>query len=392
MDARGYAIRRYEPGDREEVLSLFTREGEMRQANRWFDWRFVENPFASEVPITVAEADGRVVALRSSLPVPMAVNGEQTLARLHADAIVHPDHRRRGIFSRIVQADHERFREGRSTISYGTPNEGSLSALRSHEGVPTDRGVHWSVPRHVRLTRAAALARALTGLAGGRDWARAVASRASRPPASRDATRESRSKDRVDVVRYDSVPAGLLGSLPFDRDRREVHAVRDERFYRWRMANPWYEYSTYAAESAGETLASAVVETRRLPLEALPIPTPRSPEASPMIDRVVDLRPIDGRSTRRGAWAALARGILTDTDAVLLDTLGSRFPRDVTSGTGLGSIADDAVSFAFDRLASPTTLIAWPIDGGEGKGWHVNGLDLTVPEHWRLLRCDLKAF
>lgn len=369
-----YTVRRFEPADRDEVLALFAGEGSLQRAVEWFTWRFRDIPYTGEVPLTVAEWDGRIVALRSSLPLPLSVNGEPTLARLHADAIVHPDHRRQGLFSKVVRSDHERFRRERSTISYGTPNERSLAALARMEGVPIDRGFLGTIEQRYRIDAGRAVRGLLSGLVAVVDRDRTE--RGRRPEGHLESS-VRRAPGGTDVVKYDDVPAKRLASMTADRDRSAVHAVRDERFYRWRMANPWYRYTTYVAEAAGEPRASVVLETAPSTLGRLPWLGQLPGEPAITTGRVIDLRPLPGPAAPETALRGLVRVLVDDTDASYLVTLGASFPGDALHEVGPRRFATSVLSRLWECWSDGPMVIAWPIDDGEAR-WQVNGLDLTA--------------
>lgn len=373
MKKNKYDIRRYESADRAGVLELLRHlfdDGIANVEDEWFDWRFHDNPYTTRVPMTVAERDGRVVGLRTTFPIPLSVNGRQEQALLHGDAVVHPDHRREGVFSRIVEWDHERFRESDAVVAYGTPNEDSLSALVRLDYVrPRERDVVATIPEYYRIQNVSVVLNSLRrrGVLG-RTLSRFVASRAMN---AEILPRVRRTSDDLTVKRRSGVPAELLASLSDERPANRIRVTRDETFYRWRFSNPRYEYATYTVERNGATLASAIVEKKT------------EPGADTLVSRVVDVRAVSDRTGRGRTLRGLTHAIERDVDSDLLVTRGIALPQSRLPTFDLRSVA----SYLYTRSASGSRFLARPLDDDVVE-WKLHGVDLSDPSNWRLTWCD----
>ena len=258
-DSSEYAIRLYSPSDRSDLLSLWERIFG-REPGEWFDWKFIDNPFLSEVPICVAEHDGRVVGARPSFALPLSVGGRRSVALMQEGAMVHPDHRRRGLYTRMTDFQYDYFADREPVASVGFPNDRAKAALHKLEDrIPLAASAVDAFPMYYRVENPDAIVPSL-----GNERAMRVVSRLASPFLGaylgvRD--RFAGSSDAFEVERYGSVPAERLASFADDNAVPAAHAARDEVFYRWRFANPRYETETYAARRDGSLVASAIVET-----------------------------------------------------------------------------------------------------------------------------------
>ena len=348
-----YEIRRYEPGDRGAFCSLYETVFGERASTEWFDWKYTENPFAESVPMTVAERKGEFVGARPFFALAIRA-GERTYTALQpADAMVHPDHRRQRLFTRMTERALDWFADdvgSTATFCFNFPNERSL---------PGDLKLGWrvvdTVPTHYRLERAGAFfdidglgARLAT--VAGKGFLGII-----------DAI--GRSKLDIAVDRRDSVAAATLASLYERRIPRGLHAHRTSEFYRWRFSNPNWRYATYTASENGEPIVAAVVATGETNGVSLA--------------RIVDIAPLapDRRTAevRKTLLAAIAAD--RDVDAIAMMGRGDRYG----SPAAQGFLRDDRLPLSV--ASRPTTMVARPIGT---TGWTIGGRSLTDSDDWSI--------
>lgn len=276
-------IGRFVAGDRDGFLSLYETVFERERGSDWFRWKYRENPYVDHVPILVARADGDVVGCRSFFAQELRVEGEPRLAFQPCDTMVHPDYRRRGLFSRMNELAIERYTDGDPTCFFNFPNEyskpGNLSQGWREIGTvpayyrpqnPVDVLTTWadSVTAE-RLTEG----RSFDG--GSIDWfdggpidsfdgdsiAAVLRTVADVPNAAHRIGDRllSRSAPEVRVERHDSPPASQLEAI-YERSVPDaIHTNRTAEFYRWRLSNPAHSYVTYVARREGTPVAALVV-------------------------------------------------------------------------------------------------------------------------------------
>ena len=141
----------------------------------------------------------------------------------------------------------------------------------------------------------------------------------------------------------------------------EMHACRDEQFYRWRLANPNWRYTTYLAENTTGPVAAIVTGT--------------SVGSGPTTTKLTDVVPVT--NAPEPALVALVEQILTDhseTDIFVAPSQG--FTPSVL--TGFGFHADDR--FPLSVLACQTTHVV----RGLSDDWEHQSGEITDPARWAL--------
>ena len=127
-----YAVRRYRPADRPGFLSLYEDVWGRPKGEAWFKWRFERNPYADGVEMVLAECDGRIVGAEPLLPLRLTDGTERVAAYQPVDWIVHPDHRRRGLFTRMTERLLEAYAD-RAALFFNFPSEALRPGLEKFD-------------------------------------------------------------------------------------------------------------------------------------------------------------------------------------------------------------------------------------------------------------------
>lgn len=256
-DSGEYTIRPFRRADREAYLRLHETAFAAEMSPEWFAWKYERNPFVDHVPVTVAERDGRVVGAVSGFPLRMHTGSRRVTAYVSCEGFVHPEHRRRGVFTRMVRAAWDRHADEGMAFVFGL--SGNEKTLAAHVKYNDWRPVA-VIPRYYRFQHPGVLLKAETG-----SRVLGVAGRLSRPVVTGYLQARSRlggtGADGITVERYEETPADLLASLYREHVPERVHAVRNERLFRWRFENPAREYTTYVASRDGSPVAAVVAST-----------------------------------------------------------------------------------------------------------------------------------
>lgn len=358
-----YVIRPYEPRDRDAFVELYndTFGG---GSDRWFEWKYLDNPNVSHVPIVVADADGELAGARPQVPFRMRVGDTTVLAFRFGDTMVHPDHRRRGVFTRLAERVLDEYSRTAPVFGFNCPNEIARKGFRKVGG-----RVIGTLPSFYRVQHPSTMVSRREAIHPER-----VAPVASALVRGHNRLRDltAPGADDVSVYRHAKFPTRRLASLYRRAVPDRVHAVRDEAFLRWRYRNPMWEYTAYTAERAGETLAGVVTGTRTWDGHT--------------VTNVVDVLPLVPTEQRReGLSAALAAVVKENGNADVLAYSGRTIPRSLLARFGF--VADD--SLPLSRVASPTRLVAY--DVSDGGGWAVDDVDLRRTENWLLTYAELDA-
>ncbi|SNZ12691.1 Ribosomal protein S18 acetylase RimI [Natronoarchaeum philippinense] len=369
-----YEIRRFERGDAAGVLELYETVFGEERTNAWFDWKYRENPAVDHVPITVAvDPDDGVVGARPLFALPMAAGEHRFLAVQPGDTMVHPDHRRQGLFTRMTERAIERYDDHEVALFFNFPNEQSGAGYRK---------LGWrdvgEVTTYYRIQSPSAwLDDASGAVAAGATVADLAAAGYHR---ARDAVAPS--ADGISVDRYREVPVTTLVALYRGGVPAGFHAVRSEQYLRWRFQNPRWTYRTYVArDRAGEPLAAAVVG--------------RKSAGDDAVVRLTDALP---PVPEDGPLVALLDAVLSDADDAAAVAAPSCLPETVLSRFGFHP--DTApplslVSSATTHVARPATvdvrksnaLSSQPESGpdsGDADDWTLSGRSVTDPDSWTL--------
>ncbi|WP_101297272.1 GNAT family N-acetyltransferase [Halegenticoccus soli] len=352
----GYVVRQYEPADREQFLSLYEDVFEKSRTPEWFEWRY-GGPYTDEVRMFVAERGGELVGAEPFISFDVRV-GEVTVSAVQpADAMVHPDHRRNGLLTRMTERALERYTAGEPSFVFNFPNP---------EAKPAYLKLGWrevgSVATSYRIENPSAFLGADRRLLGT-----GVSAATRGYLTMRDRGRLGRRNPGVTVGRHSSIPADRFASLYSLSAPETLHVPREKAFYRWRFANPNWETAAYTAERDGRTVASLVACTEE------------SDRA--LVTKVMDALPMAGAEREAAAFERLLAALIddhpeTDVFAVAEGTL----PESVLSR--LGFLGDDEPPLSF--ATSPTPVVARSLSSGDEWNAAVAERFLTDRANWRL--------
>lgn len=360
-----YRLRWFNPEDRAEFLDLYD-EAFGGGSEAWFDWKYRETPYVSHVPVLVADADGELAGARPQVPFRMRAGGEETLALRFGDTMVHPDHRRRGVFSRLTERALDHYRGMAPRFCFNCPNDLSRPGFLKAGGEEVA-----TLPSYYRVQDPAALAGERDGTPGR--VAGTVAGPVARAYARR-CDRRASVPDDARVLGHADVPVDLLSRLYERAVPAGVHAVRDGEFLEWRYRNPTWDYTVYSAEVAGETTAALVTGT--------------ATEDGVTTANLVDVYPLAGGRERREGLRALLSGVLQElSDADVVAYSGRTVPPSLLRERGF--LPDTAPPLS--AVANPTGLVAYDLSGPDGTPWSAGGVSLRDPNGWALSYAELDA-
>ena len=361
---KGRVVRPFRADDRSDFLDLHGEIFEPDYGREWFAWKYEDNPYVDHVPIFVAERDGELVGARPFFALEMSVDGDRHLALQPGDTMVHPDHRRQGLFTRMTEAAIERYGDGEPSFFFNFPNR---------QSGPGYLKLGWErVGRRSTYYRIQDPSALLSQ--GQGSTATALAARLSKPVVAgynrlRDALADP--VEDLRVRRHESVPARELATLcqearrggsPRGETRRGgIHVRRSQRFYEWRFDNPGWEYVTYVAEAAGEPVAGLVAGT--------------SDESGATTTKVTDVAP-SPQSVDGDALATLLHRVIEDAAGSDVLAAPSGLPRSILAERGFHP--DDRPPLS--SVSNPSTHVVRSLTGE----WELNGVDLTDAERWNL--------
>lgn len=355
-----YRVRRLRPDDVDGFLDLDAVVWERDRGRTWFDWKYGANPYVNEPPVFVAERDGEIVGARPFMVFRIRGGSATRLALQPADTMVHPDHRRKGLFTRMTERAIEAYAAEEPAFCFNFPNSQSLPGYRKLGWEPAGvRITHYRLQNPGAVVSGSldgqlqqALCRAASPLVRyverGRTWYR---------------RRRRGSEWDHSIEQFPGVPIALLASLYRQRIPDRLHAERHEEFYRWRLASPVWERTTYVARRGNESIAAVVARTR-------------TTNDGVTVTQFADIVPLTGGATwRRALEALLARVIEDHRDSDLLAVADSTIPRDLLADFGFRR--DDVAPLSW--VTHHCTLAARPLGR---QPWTVGGRSLTDRSDW----------
>lgn len=360
-----YTIRLFEPDDRTAFIDLY--DGTFGDGSeKWFNWKYVENPAVEHIPIVVAMCGDELAGARPCVPFRMRVGDHTVVALRFGDTMVHVDHRRRGLFTRMTRRMMEYYATLEPAFGFNHPNEFSMPGYRKLGGRVVGR-----MPVAYRIQNPAALLNgridgpAARGLSMATPLARAYLDGRERLAAP--------AESGVTVTRHGSIPVETLAELYAAGPPNGIHAERTAEFYGWRFRNPQWEYTAYVA-SRDDPVAAVVTGTQRT--------------GDVTVTNLTEVVPMAGNEGRAAAFSALIDRILEDTvDSDLLAYSGRAIPESLLGSVGFHRDTRPPLSW----LANETRLVAHELSGEPCPTWSVNGANLLDRSNWSLSFCEQDA-
>jgi hypothetical protein len=355
-----YEVRVAEPPDYGRFLALYEDVWERPRGEVWFDWRFVDDPYSEDVEMVVAEREGTLVGAELLLPMPLDVGSERVVARQPVDWIVHPDHRRRGIFTRMTELLLSTYGE-RTDLLFNFPTDELLPGLEKFDWTTVSRqSTRYRIhdPRAVTKNPAVADSPAV-GLVtrfGAPAIRAGLAAADVLTPTATDV-----SVERVDGPATDAVHTVYDETRPDD-----IHVPRETAFVEWRFDNPRWDTTTYVARQAGRPVSTVVVATAA------------KPHAT--VGYLLDVQPMTTIPERAPAFAAALDAALADMDVDAVQAPTDPYPAVLQRR---GFLSDD--NPLLSRFSTPTTHVVKSLRAPESADFE---RDVFDGEEWLLMLGD----
>lgn len=251
----GYVIQQYSDRHKDGFLSLYgTVFGDA--SREWFQWKYEDNPYVDSVPIYVATKEDKVVGASPFFALKLAIDDRELLTLQPADAMVHPDHRKNGLLSRMTEQAIDFYADRSPAIFFNFPNWKSKGAYLKHGWEVVDELttcyriqnptrvvgiVPNSIPRSFVESVGKAIARTYHGVR-------------SQPNISPN--------NNIQISQYQDIPVSEFVMLTGREGTNKLQLVRDEVFYKWRYNSPKWSYTSYLAMQEESPVAGMITGTR----------------------------------------------------------------------------------------------------------------------------------
>jgi len=361
---QGYEIRPYRSSDREDILSLFETVWDTDRSEDWLVATYENNPYFDGPPMIVADAGERVVGARPFHPFPMRAGASEFVAVYLNNAMVHPDHRRRGLFTELTDRSVDLFEEEADVaFLFNFANELSGPGYRKTGFQEVGRApancLRLQKPGRFIRDRLDIPLRSVVG-AGANAAMRGYLSLRSRGTPT---------PSNMQVERYAGIPSEMIVRLYEDDPPKTLHARREESLYRWIESDPHWTYDTYVASVDGSPAAAMVVRDRPVASERNPTIVDAVPPSSPTRREVMPPFLVTVLGEYRDAPA------ISITGPVVAERL---IAPAVLSAFGFVSSEHPLLS----RFTAPTdTAFVYTFEDASGFPAH---LDITDPENWTI--------
>lgn len=360
-EATAYDVRHFRPRDRAGFLSLYETVWGHAKGRAWFDWRFETNPYAEHIEIVVAEHRGTVVGAEPMVAFPLATDRGSITARQPVDWIVHPDHRRRGLFTRMTE-ELLSTAAARTSLLFNFPSDLLRPGLKKFDW--TELGPVSTRYRPQNLTW-------LTPEGDGSvSTALDVAARGGSPALRTCLGAVDRLwpvSNGVDVDRVDGIDVPSVSAVYRETRPEAIHVPREEAFLAWRFSNPRWRTTTYVAREDGRPIVTLVAATERV--------------GESVLTRILDVQPMIGDADRADAFEAALCALLRDhATADVLEASATPFPGVLRRH---GFLSDAGPPFA--RVATPSTHAVRPLSSEVAD---VLGRDVRDADEWCLTLGD----
>jgi len=235
MAHHGYEIVKYRPDLRPQVLQLQTHlwSRDLDANGAYFRWKYEENPYCPEPLVHLAVYDGQIVGMRGMCGARWQVGAppETFLAPYADDLVVAPEHRDRGLFTRIMRASLDEL-AGRGVDYVFNLSAGRVTSIGSLSMGWKSAGGMRPVGRRSR--------RVLMQQGSNKLWPRPRRGSFARLDRA-DGQLRKYGRTTVSLSRNARPKAmeHLIARLQLDGRFRHV---RDATYFAWRFRNPFREY------------------------------------------------------------------------------------------------------------------------------------------------------
>ena len=353
-----YQIRRYVPDDAADVIALYRQIWGTDVDADWLRHRYVENPFVDVTTMVVADTGSEVVGARPYVAFPVHAHGDRGVGFLLNDLMVHPDHRRQGLFTRMTErivADHD----GDAAVTLNFANELSAPGYRKMGFTAIGRGVYKDVriqrPRRFLADRIDGPLGQVAGVLGdaGATSYHALRRHLTDPPV-------------VDFVRVQGIPAARLAELATGPGPDQIHTDRTATLYRWLESNDRWTYETYVATRDDEDVAAIVTAQQPTGASGVWIVDAVPPDDS-QTAALEGLLAVVGRHHRDAAHLVMTGPVVNE----------QLLPRDVLRRSGFHPSTNPVIA---RTMRDPDTVFVHHLGNGPPE---FGGLDVHDPGNWR---------
>lgn len=250
MKYSGCQINLYQCDQMTEVVKLLRENlwGDREQNSMYFQWKYQDNPCASELLGVTATHDGAIIGFRGYFATSWYLRSKDSKAiiLLPGDTVVHPEHRLKGLSVAMGHLAMQRFAANYSVFLNMTAGRNSVPGYLRMGFEPLQNKAYYrqsSLVRDVKIICRAALKKQ---------------KKQGELPLS-----ESKISfgDFGDIVVSKSPRPGEMARLASSNTEfsAKIALVQDREFFRWRFDNTRWKYAFYFYRRGGAILGYLVI-------------------------------------------------------------------------------------------------------------------------------------
>lgn len=356
----GYTVRPYRRADKPDLLSLFQHVLDEEMTEPWFEWKYENNPYTTEIPLIVATYRDQVIGTLAVWPLVLHTGEGGIQVVQSCDGAVAPEHRRKGIYTAMFRAGLEYATATGARFVFDFPNEASKATFEKFGWELVEKREHlFRVQDPIPLVETRYGIQAPPFLRSGSRWL-------TRAYLGRRLSQQQREQGRIEVEGYPSVPSKTMAEIYEHSVPSRFHLLRDERFFEWRFDNPHWNYTTYIARFEGTPVAGVIAGTKT--------------NQGLQTTALTDVLPLSVDAERSAITSLIALAVDDHSDSDLIAAPASVIP---TSARTSHRFKDNR-TFPFSLIANPVYHGVCPLGTQSDDAWIVDGKHIADSNSWQI--------
>jgi hypothetical protein len=124
-------IKSYRVGDEKKIIELFKLCFNQTLSLEYWNWRFLDNPFTSDLFIELMWDKDKLVGHYSVSPVDILIDGIKHKSALSMTTMTHPSYSNKGVFTSLANSLFKKLNEKEFDVVFGFPNQNSHFGFKS---------------------------------------------------------------------------------------------------------------------------------------------------------------------------------------------------------------------------------------------------------------------
>lgn len=239
---------------------LFESVFNEKMTTKLWKWKYLENPMTSNQPlIYITEHERKMVGARPLLPTRMKFGNKVLKAAQPCDTMVHPEHRRKGLFTKMANFAIKDAKKRGCVLFYGFPNQlvGKIYKKSKLPGwkIISKKDFSYKISSAEKVVASQISDKFLRNIAGM--VLRFLSSRKSKLPSITPAKSYDINEEKMIAEEFYELWKRFSGNL-------KISTVRNKEYLDWRfLKHPENDYRFFTARKNKELLGYFVTNTAK---------------------------------------------------------------------------------------------------------------------------------